>query len=152
MSTQNPYRAEYVYLYISFCYISFNYLFLSSTSFAVFIAVSLSIFSPRFYVPSVFSFSVFIFFVHAVKIFQLRIIQFCYLSHGFPLFWRCLLSLFNCHLSLLHLLWYLFLLLSVSLSPRWSLSRIYTFYIFTFFENWECHPVWFCSLVPKFWN
>lgn len=87
------------------------------------------------------------FFVHAVKIFLVRIIQFCYLSHSFPHWLLIPFFFFNSLFSLLHLLWSLFLLLSVFLSPHWSLSRTYTF-LFLFL----CEGRVLCLLAPKLSN
>lgn len=113
------------------------------------------------YVPTHFQFKILhifcshlcsIYFGCAVKIFLVRIIQFCYLSHSFSL-WFLVPPFFNCLCSLFLLLWYTFhTLLSVSLSPHWSLSRTYIFFIFSFFVKGEYNPVGIFLLVPKFSN
>lgn len=54
-------------------------------SFAVFIVLFLPIFSSGFYISFVHTFAVFILVGCAVKIILVRIIQFCHLSHCFPL-------------------------------------------------------------------
>lgn len=141
LSTQNPsQRWISVYQCISFCHISFNYLSFTCKFCCIYC-----------FIPTNFQF----------RILHIFCSHFCSIYFG----WLCsenypgkdhsvlspislfstlvawfLLSFFNCLCSLLHLLWYLFLLLSVPLSPHWSLSRTYSFFIVSFFVKGEYNP------------